>query len=95
MPERVARRCIVAGRVQGVFYRASTQARARALGVTGYARNLPDGRVEVLACGAPDAVQALCDWLWDGPPAAHVTAVGVEVVAQESLEEWPGSFLTA
>jgi acylphosphatase len=95
MTERVARRCLVAGRVQGVFYRASTQARARSLGVTGYARNLADGRVEVLACGAPDAVQALCDWLWDGPPAAHVTAVDVERVAEESLREWPPSFLTA
>jgi acylphosphatase len=95
MTERVARRCLVAGRVQGVFYRASAQARARSLGVTGYARNLADGRVEVLACGAPDAVQALCDWLWDGPPAAHVTAVDVEGVAEESLREWPPSFLTA
>lgn len=95
MPERVARRCLVAGRVQGVFYRASTQARARTLGVTGHARNLADGRVEVLACGSPEAVQALCDWLWDGPPAAQVTAVDVEGVAEESLREWPTSFLTA
>jgi len=95
MTERVARRCFVAGRVQGVFYRASTQSRARSLGVTGYARNLPDGRVEVLACGTPAAVQALCDWLWAGPPAADVTAVDVQSVAVESLREWPPSFLTA
>jgi acylphosphatase len=95
MTERVARRCLVAGRVQGVFYRASAQSRARSLGVTGYARNLPDGRVEVLACGPREAVQALCDWLWDGPPAAHVTAVDVETVAVGSLGEWPSSFQTA
>jgi acylphosphatase len=95
MAERVARRCLVAGRVQGVFYRASTQSQARSLGVTGYARNLQDGRVEVLACGAPDSVQALCDWLWHGPPAAHVTAVEAEEVAVESLREWPPSFRTA
>jgi len=95
MMERVARRCFVAGRVQGVFYRASTQSRAQLLGVTGYARNLPDGRVEVLACGTPAAVQALCDWLWEGPPAAHVTAVDVESLAVESLLEWPPSFLTS
>jgi len=95
MTERVARRCLVAGRVQGVFYRASTRSRAQALGVTGYARNLPDGRVEVLACGSAGAVQALCDWLWEGPPAAHVTAVDIETVAVESLREWPSSFLTA
>jgi acylphosphatase len=95
MSERVARRCFVTGRVQGVFYRASTRARAQSLGVTGYARNLLDGRVEVLACGKPGSVQALCDWLWDGPPAAHVTEVAIEEVAVESLREWPSSFLTA
>jgi acylphosphatase len=93
MTARVARRCFVAGRVQGVFYRASTRIRAHALGVTGHARNLPDGRVEVLACGTPEAVQALCEWLWQGPPAAHVVAV--EVVEEEALREWPSSFVTA
>ena len=94
MTDRVARRCLVAGRVQGVFYRASTRNRAHSLGVTGYARNLPDGRVEVLACGTPAAVQALCDWLWQGPPAAHVTAVDAEAVAVESLRDWPSAFVT-
>jgi acylphosphatase len=74
----IARRCLVAGRVQGVFYRASTRERARALGVTGYARNLADGRVEVLACGEAAAVHALCEWLWQGPPSSHVTSVHVE-----------------
>ena len=73
----VCKRCLVSGQVQGVFYRASTAGRARELGVTGYARNLPDGRVEVLACGEEKAVQELVDWLWQGPPAAQVTAVDV------------------
>jgi acylphosphatase len=95
MADWVARRCFVAGRVQGVFYRASTRSRAQSLGVTGYARNLPDGRVEVLACGTPEAVQALCDWLWEGPPAAHVTAVDAEQVAPGSLNERPTGFLTS
>jgi len=90
----IARRCLVAGRVQGVFYRASTRARAQSLGVTGYARNLPDGRVEVLACGSASAVQALCVWLWEGPPAAHVTAVDVETIAPADLRERPESFVT-
>jgi len=94
MTERVVRRCLVAGRVQGVFYRATTRSRAEELGVSGHARNLPDGRVEVLACGTPAAVEALCGWLWHGPPAAHVTAVDIEVVALESLGEWPSSFRT-
>ena len=95
MADWIARRCFVAGRVQGVFYRASTRSRAHALGVTGYVRNLPDGRVEVLACGAPEAVQALCDWLWQGPPAAHVTAVEAEPVPPETLGRRPSGFATA
>lgn len=77
MPE--CRKCVVAGRVQGVYYRGATQQRARELGVTGHARNLPDGRVEVLACGEPVAVEALCQWLWQGPPHARVTEVSCVV----------------
>ena len=78
---KIFRRCLVSGRVQGVFYRASTAERARALGITGYAKNLPDGRVEVLACGEAAAVEELCAWLWQGPPAAKVEAVAVEDAA--------------
>jgi len=74
------RRCLVSGLVQGVFYRASAQRKAKELGVTGYARNLPDGRVEVMACGERAAVAALCEWLWEGPPRAEVTAVECAVV---------------
>jgi acylphosphatase len=73
----ICKRCFVAGRVQGVYYRASTAQRARALGLRGLARNLPDGRVEVLVCGEPAAVEALLAWLWEGPSAARVTAVEV------------------
>jgi acylphosphatase len=91
----IARRCLVAGRVQGVFYRASTRARAAALGVTGHARNLPDGRVEVLACGHRDAVDALCTWLWQGSPASHVSAVEIEELALESVQPWPHAFRTS
>ena len=95
MSEWIARRCLVSGRVQGVFYRASARNRARELGVTGYARNLPDGRVEVLACGAPAAVEALCRWLWQGPPAAQVTGVEVQPVPASELGDCPPSFRTA
>ena len=95
MGDWVARRCLVAGRVQGVFYRASTRQRALELGVTGYARNLEDGRVEVLACGEQGAVDALCDWLWQGPPASHVTSVELESVDRAELRVRPGSFRTS
>lgn len=79
-------RCMVSGRVQGVWYRASTQERASALGVTGYAKNLPDGRVEVLACGDREAVEALREWLWQGPPAAEVSAVECGEVVVDAPE---------
>lgn len=75
---RIAKRCLVGGRVQGVFYRKSAQQQAQQLGVTGYANNLPDGRVEVLAVGEPDAVNALVKWLWQGSPASHVTSVEMQ-----------------
>lgn len=86
---------MVAGRVQGVFYRASTRARAETLGVTGHARNLPDGRVEVLACGQREAVEALCRWLWQGSPASHVSAVEIEELTLESVQPWPQAFRTS
>jgi acylphosphatase len=73
----ICKKGLVSGRVQGVFYRASAASRARELGVKGYARNLPDGRVEVLACGEPAAVQTLIEWLWKGSAASKVTAVEV------------------
>jgi len=76
----IARRALVSGRVQGVNFRAATAARAQALGVRGHARNLDDGRVEVLAIGGCDAVEALLAWLWRGPAFAQVAAVEVEPV---------------
>ena len=61
--------------MQGVAYRAATQHQARVLNITGYAKNLPDGNVEVLACGAERDINELCDWLWEGPRLAHVSEV--------------------
>ena len=78
------KRCLVSGLVQGVFFRATTREQAQQLGVTGYARNLPDGRVEVMACGADDRVAALCTWLQSGPPRARVDACDCEHVAGRS-----------
>jgi acylphosphatase len=71
----ICKKCVVGGRVQGVFYRATAARRAQELGIGGYARNLPDGRVELLACGDSDAVQAFVSWLWIGSSACKVTTV--------------------
>lgn len=65
----------VAGRVQGVFFRASTRDEARRLGLTGWVRNREDGGVELVACGVAGAVDALEQWLWQGPPSAKVESV--------------------
>jgi acylphosphatase len=88
----IARRCWVSGRVQGVYYRASARQQAVRLGVNGYARNLPDGRVEVLMVGPAVPAQALLDWLWQGPPSAAVTHVEVVDLPLESLAPLPTSF---
>lgn len=87
----VCLRCHVSGRVQGVWYRASTREQAERLGLSGYARNLADGRVEVLACGDAFAVKTLQEWLWQGPPAAQVD----DVACREEAGEMPRGFSTA
>lgn len=71
-------RAIVSGRVQGVSYRASALAEARRLGLVGWVRNLPDGRVELEAEGQADLVAQLLAWCRGGPPSARVTDVAVE-----------------
>jgi acylphosphatase len=95
MSDWIARRCLVAGRVQGVFFRARTRQRAEQLGVTGYARNLADGRVEVVACGEPAAVLTLCEWLWQGSPASRVTLVQVEELEAGVPRVRPEGFQTS
>ena len=82
----ICRRSFVSGRVQGVFYRATCVRKAQALGVRGHARNLDDGRVEVLACGDAAAVEALIAWLWEGSPASKVTAVESAAVDPATLQ---------
>lgn len=68
--------------MQGVFYRATVARRARELGIDGYARNLPDGRVEVLACGPAPAIESFLRALWTGSSASKVTEVSAETVAE-------------
>lgn len=76
----IARKCFVSGRVQGVFYRATVARRAAELGITGYARNLPDGRVEVLACGLDEIVAQFIEAIWAGSTASKVTAVDIVAI---------------
>ena len=78
-------RFIVSGRVQGVFFRASVREQALRLGVTGHAKNLDDGRVEVLASGHGDALDVLEQWLWQGTAAAKVEQVFREKLAEQDL----------
>jgi acylphosphatase len=73
-----AARFFISGKVQGVWFRASTGERAREMDLRGYARNLTDGRVEVLAAGDAAAIDALADWLHQGPPQAQVETVSRE-----------------
>ena len=80
---RRAIRCVVAGRVQGVNYRAATVERASELGLGGWVKNLSDGRVEAVASGPLEALTEFAAWLWQGPPAARVASVQVE--------EWTGT----
>jgi len=82
----VAARFLVSGKVQGVFFRASTCEQARRLGLRGHARNLPDGRVEVVSAGTQEAVDALGRWLQRGPPQARVEEVVREAVDPASCE---------
>jgi acylphosphatase len=86
----IAQRSYVSGRVQGVFYRATTVRKAESLGLRGYARNLADGRVEVLAVGEDAAVKELMAWLWTGSAASKVAAVETAEVELEAVQNVAG-----
>lgn len=77
MAETGRARIVVTGIVQGVAYRASACAEAERLGLAGWVRNLPDGRVEALAEGPRARVESLVAWCWRGPPLARVSDVAV------------------
>ncbi|MGE0031867.1 MAG: acylphosphatase [Steroidobacteraceae bacterium] len=90
IPE-AARRIRVRGKVQGVYFRASTAERAIALALCGCAENLRDGSVLVLAAGSPEALAKLIAWLRVGPPMARVDAVEVEDI-DPATQQWPAGF---
>lgn len=82
----IARHLFVRGHVQGVFYRDWTVQTARALGLRGWVRNLDDGRVQILAIGPADRIDALVTQCRQGPPRAVVEDVLVEETAVEAAE---------
>jgi acylphosphatase len=73
----VRRRLMISGRVQGVFFRGAMRERARAAGVAGWARNLPDGTVEAVLEGEPEAVAGIVEFARSGPRHARVDGVDV------------------
>lgn len=74
------------GKVQGVGFRFHTQYQASRLGVHGYAKNLDDGRVEVVAEGEPDALEQLERWLRVGPPSGEVTDLTVDWITAQGYQ---------
>jgi acylphosphatase len=80
-----ARRILVSGRVQGVFFRNWTVAEARALGLAGWVRNRRSGEVEILAIGSEDALAAFAERCRRGPTAAHVESLRVEEAEEQPL----------
>lgn len=86
--DRVARRAVVRGRVQGVFFRQATVDRARRLGVGGWVRNTAQGTVEIHAEGEADAVDALLRFARSGPRGAEVERVEVDDAQPEGLQDF-------
>ena len=80
--------CFVSGRVQGVCFRMETREQAQFFGITGWVRNLPDGRVEVLASGAETQLKQLHDWLKQGPDMARVTDLKTEEIEYQKFESF-------
>lgn len=73
MAKYLAIHCYISGKVQGVWFRATTKQQAEELGITGWVRNLADGRVEVMACGSEEQIELFYAWLEQGPPHAIVS----------------------
>lgn len=85
---KICRHCYVSGKVQGVFYRQNTKQQAKKLNLTGWVKNLDDGRVELIVCGEQDNVQKLLNWLPDGPPRAKVDNVATSELEFQEYNEF-------
>ena len=82
------RHFLISGRVQGVYFRGSARAAAFELNVTGWVRNLDDGRVEAVACGEAGALDAFARWLAHGPPHARVSDVDARGIELQSFSDF-------
>jgi len=80
--------CYVTGRVQGVCFRVSTQAQANSYGLTGWVRNLHDGRVEIMAFGDEQQLDKLSHWLKSGPNMAQVTNLEIKAIEYEEFGDF-------
>jgi acylphosphatase len=90
--DRIRRRVVVSGRVQGVGFRAATRSRAEAHGLAGWVRNLPDGSVEAAFEGDPEAVEAMLGFCRAGPRFAHVERLEVCEEPVEGLRRFEFRF---
>jgi len=88
MSDRTRAHVFVSGRVQGVFFRATTRDRATEHGVDGWVKNLDDGRVEAVFEGSEDAVEAMVEFCHEGSPQAHVEDIEVEYEEPEGLDDF-------
>jgi len=79
---------LISGRVQGVCFRDSTARKASELGVCGWVRNVPRGRVEVIVEGKEDDVEKFVSWCYGGPPLADVLGIKIDI------EDYRGDFLS-
>ena len=88
MKKLIGRHYFVSGKVQGVWFRQSTKTEAERLGVYGWVRNLPDGRVELMAFGDEAVMDQLHEWLKSGPPLANVTDLILEEVIWQEMQDF-------
>ena len=88
MNKKICVHCFISGKVQGVWFRAGVKDQADNLNITGWARNLSDGRVEVMASGEKNNIEQLHAWLKIGPPHAKVIEVAYEEVPWQSFDQF-------
>lgn len=79
---------VISGKVQGVFYRDTARRQAQLAGITGWAKNLFDGKVEIMASGKNDVVESFVTWLWEGSPTSRVDNVEWQQVSYEEFENF-------